>query len=262
MSSPAATSDPYTDPMKFGQRLQILRERRGMTRVQLAGLVGTTPHTVKKIENGRQQAPGLEMVMRFAEALRVRNLSDLTGLCDMHVDLFVGPGHPRLAAVKAAVDEFPLPTDRQAPPAEHLKARLHAAWKARHQAENHREVVGRLLPDLIRDAQALVRQADSAPDRRAAQALLSETYTLSQFFVARAVRIPRLMATALAHGWTDPAEVDPAVGRAPSPSATARIGAASRPRPASSPRTGEAAGSGGRGGGKGGGRGSSRRPSK
>lgn len=184
MSSPDATPDPYTDPMKFGQRLQILRERRGMTRVQLAGLVGTTPHTVKKIENGQQQAPGLEMVMRLAEALRVRNLSDLTGLCDMRVDLFVGPGHPRLAAVKAAVDEFPLPADRQAPPAEHLKARLHAAWKARHQAENHREVIGRLLPDLIRDAQALVRQADSAPDRRAAQTLLSETYTLSQFFVA------------------------------------------------------------------------------
>jgi hypothetical protein len=29
----------------------------------------------------------------------------------------------------------------------HLEARLHAAWKARHQAPNHREVIGKLLPE-------------------------------------------------------------------------------------------------------------------
>jgi DNA-binding XRE family transcriptional regulator len=155
-----------------------------MTRVQLAGLVGLSPHTLKKIENGQQQAPGLEMVMRIAEALRVRDLSDLTGHPDMHVDLFIGPGHPRLAAVKAAVDSFPLSSNTEPPPVAHVEARLARAWKARHEAPNHREVIGRLLPELIRDAQALVRHADSAVDRRAAQALLAQTYSLSQFFIA------------------------------------------------------------------------------
>ncbi len=38
-----ATPDPYTDPMAFGQRMQILRERRGMSRVVLAGLLGRSP---------------------------------------------------------------------------------------------------------------------------------------------------------------------------------------------------------------------------
>lgn len=155
-----------------------------MTRAQLADLVGISPHTLKKIENGQQQAPGLEMVMRIAEALRVRDLSDLTGHPDMHVDLFIGPGHPRLAAVKAAIDSFPLASSLEPPRVAHLEARLHAAWKARHSAPNHREVIGRLLPDLIRDAQTLVRHADSAADRRTAQALLAQTYSLSQFFVA------------------------------------------------------------------------------
>ncbi|MEU3524107.1 hypothetical protein AB0E62_09620 [Streptomyces sp. NPDC038707] len=41
--------------------------------------------------------------MRIAEALRVRDLADLTGRPDSHVALFVGPGHPRLAAVQAAI---------------------------------------------------------------------------------------------------------------------------------------------------------------
>ncbi|MEW2526285.1 helix-turn-helix domain-containing protein [Streptomyces sp. NPDC047071] len=179
-----ATPDPYADPLRFGQRAQILRERRGMTRSQLADLVGISPYTLKKIENGQQNAPGMEMVMRIAEALRVRDLADLTGHPDMHVDLFIGPGHPRLASVKAAVDSFALASNAEPPPVAHLEARLHAAWKARHQAPNHREVIGRLLPDLIRDSQALVRHAESAADRRAAQALLAETYSLAQFFAA------------------------------------------------------------------------------
>lgn len=179
-----ATPDPYADPLRFGQRVQVLRERRGMTRAQLADFVDISPHTLKKIENGQQQAPGLDMVMRLAEALRVRDLADLTGHPDMHVDLFIGPGHPRLAAVKAAIDSFSLAASVEAPPVAHLQARLERAWKSRHEAPNHREVIGRLLPDLIRDAQALVRQAETALDRRAAQALLAETYSLSQFFVS------------------------------------------------------------------------------
>lgn len=102
----------------------------------------------------------------------------------MHVALFAGPGHPRLAAVKAAVDAFPLTTRQEAPPAPHLRARLTRAWRARHEAPNHREVIGALLPDLIREAQLAVRQAETAPDRRAAQAVLADVYSLCQFFVA------------------------------------------------------------------------------
>ncbi|MFG2814750.1 helix-turn-helix transcriptional regulator [Streptomyces sp. NPDC048410] len=179
-----AVPDPYADPLRFGQRVQILRERRGMTRTQLADLIGVSPHTLKKIENGQQQAPGLGMVLRLADALRVRELAELTGNVSTHVDLFTGPGHPRLAAVKAAVDTLHLGTSTELPRLPHLEARLLAAWKARHQAPNHREVIGALLPDLIRDAQALARHTDDAAQRRAAQSLLAQTYSLSQFFLA------------------------------------------------------------------------------
>lgn len=155
-----------------------------MTQAQLADLVGLSPHTLRKIENGQQKAPGLDMVMRIAEALRVRDLADLTGHPDMHVDLFIGPGHPRLAAVKAAIDSFALSPNTEPPPVAHLEARLARAWKDRHAAKNHREAIGKLLPDLIHDAQTLARTAGSSNDRRRAQALLAETYSLSQFFIA------------------------------------------------------------------------------
>lgn len=179
-----ATPDPYANPLVFGQRLQLLRTRRGLTRAQLGGLAGRSAEWVKAVETGRLKTPRLEVILRLAEILRVRDLSDLTGDQTVHVDLFAGPGHPRLAAVKAAVDAFPLGASREAPPAAHLRARLARAWSARHSAPNHRDVVGALLPDLIRDAQAAVRQAETGTDRRTAQSVLAEVYSLSQFFVA------------------------------------------------------------------------------
>ncbi|MEU3775567.1 helix-turn-helix transcriptional regulator [Streptomyces sp. NPDC032472] len=184
--SPGATPGPYDNPVAFGQRVQIYRNRRGMTREQLAGLLGHHPSWVKKIETGTLQMPRLPEILRIAEILRVRRLNDLVGEvgAEPHVDLFVGPGHDRLPAVAAALDAFPSSGDRQAPTAAYLRAALDSAWSARHDAPHHREVLGGLLPGLIRDARLLVRQADRAQDRRTAQALLAEVYFLAQFFVA------------------------------------------------------------------------------
>ncbi|MEV5770147.1 helix-turn-helix domain-containing protein [Streptomyces antimycoticus] len=179
-----APPDPLAHPLVFGQRMQVLRTRRGMSRTVLAGLLDKSPSWVKQIENGVLHTPGLPMILRIAEVLRVRDLAELTGDQAMPIDLFIGPGHAKLPAVRAAIDAFPLATDREAPSAVHLSARLESAWAARHSSPNHREVIGGLLPDLIRDAQLAVRQADRAPERRVAQAVLAEVYSLSQFFIA------------------------------------------------------------------------------
>ncbi|MFI9081947.1 helix-turn-helix domain-containing protein [Streptomyces sioyaensis] len=179
-----ATPDPYATPLVFGQRMQILRQRRGMARVVLAGLVGKSPSWLKRVENGQLQNPGLEMILRIAEALRVSDLAELTGRSSMQVDFFTGPGHPRLAAVRDAVNRFPISSDQPAPSAGHIRARLGHAWSDRHSAPNHREVVGALHPGIIGDAQLAVWQAESGAERRATQAALSEVYSLSQFFLA------------------------------------------------------------------------------
>lgn len=86
-----------------------------MSRNVLAGLLGKSPSWVKQIEGGRLQMPKLPMVLRIAEVLRVRALSELTGDQSMAIALFTGPGHVRLPAVRAALDTFPLTTRREAP---------------------------------------------------------------------------------------------------------------------------------------------------
>ncbi|WP_431044283.1 helix-turn-helix domain-containing protein [Streptomyces sp. P1-3] len=179
-----ATPVPYTQPLVFGQRMQVLRTRRGMSRTVMAGLVGKSTSWVKQVERGDIGVPSLSMILRIAEVLRVRDLSDLTGDQTLPTHLFIGPGHPKLSAVRTAIDTFPFTADREAPPSANLSARMSRAWSARHCAANHREVVGTLLPDLIRDAQLAVCQTDRAADRRAAQAALAEVYSLCQFFLA------------------------------------------------------------------------------
>ncbi|MEE1927357.1 transcriptional regulator [Streptomyces sp. TRM 70351] len=186
-ATPQNSATPAIEPIAFGQRLQILRTRRGITREVLAGLLSMSPSWVKRVENGSLQPPKLPMILRIAEVLRVRDLSDLTGVEDavsLPTELFIGPGHQRLPAVRAALDSYPLTTSRQAPPIDHLRARLSRAWSSRHSAPEHREVIGALLPDLIRDAQLTARQTERTADRRTAQALLAEVYALGQFFLA------------------------------------------------------------------------------
>lgn len=155
-----------------------------MTREVLAGLVGKSASWVKAVEVGRLQTPKLAMLLRLAEALRVRDLSQLTGDQSLPISLFTGPGHARLPAVRAAINTMPALTRREAPPVAHLRARLDQAWTARHSSPNHREVLGQLLPALIEDAQLAAHQAEERTERRAAQAVLAEVYALSQFFIA------------------------------------------------------------------------------
>ncbi|MFE3068541.1 helix-turn-helix domain-containing protein [Streptomyces sp. NPDC059247] len=194
--SSGGTPDPGYTSVVFGQRMQLLRERRGMTREVLAGLLGMSVDWVKDLERGRSRPPAVDVVFRIAGALRVRDLADLTGRPDQSIDLFVGPGHPQLAAVRQAVDAFPFTSTETPPRPAHLAARLARAWSARHSAPNHRDILGALLPDLIRDAQLAVRAADTPTDWRAAQAVLAEVYSLAQFFVAYQPDAPLLWRVA------------------------------------------------------------------
>ena len=66
----ATPEDPAPEPIAFGQRMQLLRTRRGMSREVLAGLLGKSTSWVKQIENGRLKTPKLETILAVAEALR------------------------------------------------------------------------------------------------------------------------------------------------------------------------------------------------
>lgn len=168
--------------LPIGARIKLYRVRAGMSRPVLAGLVGKSAEWVKAVENGRQQAPRLPMLLRIAHALELDDLAALTG--DDHavpVAVFAGERHAALTDVQAALTDYRLtPPDRPIN-VEHLAERLRKAWRIRHSSPDHRTQLGSLLPGLIRDAQTAARASE---DRRNARRVLAGVYQLADFYVA------------------------------------------------------------------------------
>ncbi|WP_216216789.1 helix-turn-helix domain-containing protein [Amycolatopsis aidingensis] len=172
------------DDLPVGARIKAQRERAGLSRPVLAGLVGRSAEWVKAVETGRLQVPRLPMLLRLAEALGTEDLATLTG--DEHavpVQLFAGERHEALSAVQAALTDYRVTPAVKPQPVEHLAVRLRQAWHVRHNSPDHRTRLGALLPGLIRDAQTAARTL-RGDQRRQARRVLAGVYQLADFYVA------------------------------------------------------------------------------
>lgn len=171
------------DDAPIGTRIKRQRERVGMSRPVLAGLLGKSAEWLKAVENGRLQTPRLPMLLRIARALDLEDLAELTG--NNHavpVSVFVGERHAALTAVQSALTDFRIATPDRTASIEHLAARLRQAWQIRHGSPDHRTQLGSLLPGLIKDAQTSVRVISE--ERRSARKVLAGVYQLADFYVA------------------------------------------------------------------------------
>lgn len=171
-----------SDELSTGERIRMLRESRGLTRVALAQMCGRGADWLKKIETGERELRSHDLLMRLGAALQLSDLSALTGSSGPAQPVPVGRlAHPVLPDVWAAVMNRPLsitpPAARYLNPAV-LQGRVDQSWNLWHTSEHNRTEVGALLPDLIRDAEAAVRALDGA-ERRAALVALSDVYRLT-----------------------------------------------------------------------------------
>lgn len=174
-------SDPHPH-LTVGQRIQMHRERAGKTRAVLGGLIGRSPEWVKAVEKGRMLTPRLGMLDKISVALRVP-LADLVGEHEEQIHALTGPAHAALPQVRAALNEYVAVGENPPTDLRDLAARVSDAWRARHGAGEHRTVIGRLLPDLIREARHAARAYEGS-DRQRAQAIYADVLGLAQMFVA------------------------------------------------------------------------------
>ncbi|WP_280276970.1 helix-turn-helix domain-containing protein [Nocardia wallacei] len=171
------------DSLAIGRRIKLRRERAGMSRPVLAGLIGKSAEWLKAVENGRLQTPRLPILLRIAQALEIRDLAELAGDGDaVPVAVFAGERHAALTEVQNALTDFRAsPSGRRTQP-QHLAERLRQAWQIRHGSPDHRTQLGALLPGLIRDAQTAARTPGA--ERRTARKILAGVYQLADFYVA------------------------------------------------------------------------------
>ncbi|MEU5847416.1 helix-turn-helix domain-containing protein [Saccharopolyspora shandongensis] len=171
--------------LPVGTRIRQARERAGMSRPVLAGLVDRSAEWLKAVESGRLQTPKLHMLTKLAEALGISDLAELTGNGEaVSISRYaVGPAHGALNEVRAALMDYRLSSDTRPVNLAHLRERLVAAWDLRHSSPDHRTKVGAILPGLIRDAQRAVRSR-WGEERRDARRVLAGVYQLADFYVA------------------------------------------------------------------------------
>ncbi|MEU8623160.1 helix-turn-helix transcriptional regulator [Streptomyces sp. NPDC048623] len=170
-----------------GELLRARREHAGMTRAVLGGLVGRSEDWVKKIERGDRTVRSLAMVVRLAQVLGCRDVSELTRAA---VSVPITDGgkvtHPGVTALRAAM-HAPLFAAAGTPEdVGVLAGRVAQAWDIWHQARDQRTAIASVLPGLINTAHATVRAAEG-PEKRRASVILSETYALAQQYAAHIV---------------------------------------------------------------------------
>lgn len=171
---------------RTGERIQILRERKGLTRPVLAGLVGMSASWLKGIERGTRLAPRLPLLVKLAEALDVGDVAvlagvdmDLGGSTSIPVQSFTRIPHDAIPAITEAVRDPLLTLPAHPVDVVAVRSRTTDAWQLWHQSLQHRTDVGRVLPRLIIDARVAARTAEGV-DRRTANAVLSDVYALTQ----------------------------------------------------------------------------------
>jgi len=171
---------------RTGERIQILRERKGLTRPVLAGLVGMSPSWLKGIERGTRLPPRLPLLVKLAEALAVGDVAVLAGTdmdlggASVPVGSFARIPHDAVPAIREAVrDPLLVVPAGDEPDVAGLASRALDAWVTWHQSTEHRTDVGRVLPRLVTDARIAARTAQGQ-DRRAANAVLADVYALVQ----------------------------------------------------------------------------------
>ncbi|WP_117208680.1 helix-turn-helix domain-containing protein [Allorhizocola rhizosphaerae] len=171
------------DEWAIGQRIAAHRARRGLTQAELAGLVGISLSMMKKIESGDRLVTRFSQLIHFAQALKIRDLRELTG-----VPLTVAPPgrhtHPSVDAVHSALMARTR-SGNQPPHLDALAQDIERAWQSWQQPSAFRyNAVGAQLPGLIDRTQAAVRQA-TEHDRRRTLRLASTLYQLTRTWTKR-----------------------------------------------------------------------------
>ncbi|MFF5263960.1 helix-turn-helix domain-containing protein [Actinomadura viridis] len=169
-----------------GQRIRILRERKGLSRPTLSGLVGMSASWLKDVERGRLLAPRLPTLVRLAEALGLDDVALLAGT-DMNLGdtasipmrSFARIPHEAVPAIRDAIRDPLLSVPAGPVDVNALAGRTAHAWRLWHGSATHRTDVGRVLPALIREARVAARVTEGE-QQRDVNAVLSDVYALAQ----------------------------------------------------------------------------------
>ncbi|WP_158607974.1 helix-turn-helix domain-containing protein [Nocardia panacis] len=114
-----------------GQRIEIRRRRRGLSRKVVAGLVGRSEEWLRLVESGQRRLDSIALLTRLAEVLQIDDPTDLVEWSMPKTPAFLPNPTDELTALRHAITAHPVlrhdPAEANRDP-ESLTADVHYCW--------------------------------------------------------------------------------------------------------------------------------------
>ncbi|MEU3355284.1 helix-turn-helix transcriptional regulator [Streptomyces sp. NPDC037389] len=170
-----------------GDRIKLYRQRKGLSQVALAGLIGRSEDWVSKVERGVIPVDKLSVLLDLARVLDIRELAELTGR-NIALTTAGSPEHESVPAIRHALSVISSRLGDHLPGApltpDELAQRVAEAWHAYEHNVDRYAIVGPQLPTLLAEAHYASRHARGGGEDTAARAVIS-LYHLLQVYLRR-----------------------------------------------------------------------------
>ncbi|OUD02583.1 helix-turn-helix domain-containing protein [Streptomyces swartbergensis] len=173
--------------MTTGERIKFYRTKAGKTQAAVAGLVGRSEDWLSKVERNVHGIDSLSMLIAIARELGLSNVSDLVGP-SVDLSLVGGAEHPSVPNIRRALNTPPsllgVGLPGEALTGAQLGERVVEAWGVYETETERYGPVGEMLPGLLAEAYATLRQATGEDELEGTRALVSLLH-LHQVFLRR-----------------------------------------------------------------------------
>ena len=164
----------------IGSRVKIYREAAGKTQPELAAAIGRSAAWVSLVERGLAAVERLTDLVNIANVCRCRVTDLLGGPLDSLTSTPTRRGE-QIGRVREAMmrTAMPIQVASSTPPVPFasIGERVAQAWQTWHSSPHAHDAVGRVLPELIADANRAYLTAD---DRRSAARALAGTWQITR----------------------------------------------------------------------------------
>ncbi|MFI1607867.1 helix-turn-helix domain-containing protein [Streptomyces griseofuscus] len=173
--------------MTTGELIKYYRTKSGKTQAAVAGLVGRSEDWLSKVERNVIKLDSISMLFAIARELGLDNVADLVGPA-FDLSLAGSGEHPSVPGIRRTLNTPPsllgtgLPGDALTAP--QLAERVTEAWGIYETQTERYAPVGEMLPGLLAESYATLRQTTGEDDLEATRALVSLLH-LHQVFLRR-----------------------------------------------------------------------------
>ncbi|MEV6560918.1 helix-turn-helix transcriptional regulator [Nocardia sp. NPDC051756] len=103
----SSTPGPRTGPLTIGERLELLRRQRDLSRRALAEQVGRSEEWLRLVESGNKPLDSIAVIFRLAEALHIKDLRELIALPPQLAPASVQAGDDLAESLKHSIIDHP-----------------------------------------------------------------------------------------------------------------------------------------------------------